>query len=71
MLKIRNFEVERSNEQGEFIRAEISVSDASELATTSGNYTFVEGSIAWDISTGDFYGLDSSGEWIKQGQGGE
>ena len=37
MLKIRNFEVERSNEQGEFIRAEISVSDASELATTSGN----------------------------------
>lgn len=25
-----------------------------------------QGSIAWDISTGDFYGLNSSGVWIKQ-----
>ena len=25
-----------------------------------------QGSVAWDISTGDFYGLNSSGVWIKQ-----
>ena len=25
-----------------------------------------QGSIAWDISTGDFYGLNSSGSWINQ-----
>ena len=66
MLKIRNFEVERLNSEGLFVRAEISVSDTSELATMSGDYTFVEGSVAWDISSGDFYGLNSSGEWINQ-----
>lgn len=28
--------------------------------------SWLPGSIAWVISTGAFYGLDSSGSWIKQ-----
>lgn len=29
------------------------------------------GSLAWDISTGNLYGLDSSHQWILQTGGGE
>lgn len=28
--------------------------------------TFIQGSVAWVLSTGDIYGLSASGEWIKQ-----
>lgn len=47
-------------------RCDISVADSSELATETDNTVFTEGSIAWDISTGDFYGLAGE-QWIKQG----
>lgn len=47
-------------------RCEISVASSSELATETDNTVFTEGSIAWDISTGDFYGL-AGGSWVKQG----
>ena len=33
---------------------------------TVGGAVAAHGSIAWDISTGDFYGLDGSGNWVKQ-----
>ena len=46
-------------------RCDISVADSSELATETDNTVFTDGSIAWDISTGDFYGL-ANGSWYKQ-----
>lgn len=49
-----------------YARCEIAVDAASELATTVGRYTLTEGSLAWDISTGDIYGLKSNGTWVKQ-----
>ena len=43
---------------------EIRCDTASDLPTASANW--LAGSIAWDIATGDFYGLNSSGTWVKQ-----
>lgn len=63
MLKIRSFISELA---AGHVCAEISVSSPSELAVQHGEYTFTEGSIAWDISTGDFYGLAADGSWYKQ-----
>ena len=31
--------------------------------------TIAPGSLIWDISTGDFYALDSNGSWINQTTG--
>ena len=42
------------------------ISAASELVTSTSSFEFTEGSIAWDINTGDCYGLKSSGDWVKQ-----
>ncbi|OQC35622.1 MAG: hypothetical protein BWX63_02318 [Bacteroidetes bacterium ADurb.Bin041] len=52
------------------IRAEIAIDSAAEL-TVEGfqNYHFTMGSIARDVSTGDFYGLGSDGTWKKQNSG--
>ena len=50
------------------LRAEIMVDSSSDLTTTVGAGTLTAGSIAWDVSTGDFYGLDSDGTWHKQGE---
>lgn len=49
--------------------AELDCDTASDLPTVDGleGCVLAMGSIAWDISTGDFYGLNSSGSWIKQG----
>ena len=55
------------------VRADIIVDSAEELPDIddiSGRILF-QGSIAWDISTGDFYALTSTGEWINQSSGGE
>lgn len=49
-----------------YIRAELAIDSAEDLATSCGGNVFVTGSIAWDISTGDFYGL-SGDTWYKQG----
>lgn len=51
-----------------YVRAEIAVDSSSDLTTTVGAGTLTAGSIAWDVSTGDFYGLDSDGTWHKQGE---
>ena len=65
MLKVRNI-IQEGTSNGKIVGiAEISVASSSELATSNGNYIFTEGSIAWDISTGDFYGLVGS-TWTKQ-----
>jgi len=54
-------------------RLELALDSAADLPAAENGTVIIDGrvaaqgSIAWDISTGDFYGLDSSGEWIKQG----
>ncbi len=66
MLKIRKFTEEINNDTTKKHGvAEISVASSSELATETDNYAFEEGSIAWDITNGDFYGL-VGGSWVKQ-----
>lgn len=66
MLKVIAFKTEKIVGNVNHIRAEIAVDSASDLATECASGVFTQGSIAWDIETGDFYGLDSSGEWVKQ-----
>ena len=51
-------------------RVEIAVDSAADLVTSHKGINFTQGSIAWDIRTDDFYGLNSNGEWLKQGGGG-
>ena len=66
MIKILSFVEEiNSDTTKKHVRAEISVSSNSDLATELGDYAFEEGSIAWDITNGDFYGL-VGGSWVKQ-----
>ncbi len=45
--------------------AEIQVDEASELATSANGYTFANGSLAWVVQTGAFYGL-SGNTWYNQ-----
>lgn len=49
-------------------RMEICVDAASDLPTVNGipGCKIAQGSIAWDVSTGDFYGMTSTGEWVNQ-----
>ena len=48
-------------------RAEIAVDTAEELVNISfTDRTLSAGSLAWDISSGDIYGLNSQGEWKIQ-----
>lgn len=60
----------RNDGNKEVARVEISINDASELPEKDGGIPGViidEGSIAWDIDTGDFYGMKETGVWKKQG----
>lgn len=52
-------------------RMEICVDTASDLPTVNSiaGCKIAQGSIAWDISTGDFYGMSSAGEWVNQSGG--
>lgn len=66
MLKILEFTEEMSSDtEKKHIRAMISVSSSSDLATSTDDYVFTEASIAWDISTGKIYGL-TGGSWVEQ-----
>lgn len=49
-------------------RMEIDVDTASELPAVDDfeGKLIAQGSIAWDISTGDFYGMGSDGQWVVQ-----
>lgn len=51
------------------VRAEIDCDTASDIPAYNAvpGRKLTIGSIAWDISTGDFYGLQSDGTWKKQG----
>jgi len=50
------------------IIGELNVDSSADLPAYDAipGFILAQGSIAWDISTGDFYGLNSSGVWIKQ-----
>lgn len=52
-------------------RMEICVDAASDLPPADGitGCKIAQGSIAWDVSTGDFYGMSSTGDWINQSGG--
>ena len=66
MLKILEFTEEMASDtEKKHIRALISVSSSSDLATETAEYVFTEASIAWDISTGKIYGL-TGGSWVEQ-----
>lgn len=64
--KFLNFNGEASVE-----RMEICVDTASDLPSADGitGCKIAQGSIAWDVSTGDFYGLKSDGTWVNQSGG--
>ena len=52
-------------------RMEICVDAAADLPTVNSiaGCKIAQGSIAWDMSTGDFYGMTSTGDWINQSGG--
>ena len=52
-----------ANEVSQVI-VEIRCDTAADLPTAAANW--LPGSLAWVIATGDFYGLSSSGTWVKQ-----
>ena len=56
------------NNGREVIIAEVIVGSASELPfiTFFDGFELHERSRAWDVSTGDTYGLISDGTWVKQ-----
>ena len=47
---------------------ELDIDSAAELpeADDFEGRLIAQGSIAWDITNGEFYGMDSSGEWHNQ-----
>ncbi len=71
MLSIRSEEFIRYERGLSVVRMEIDVDTAEEIPDINGiaGIILYQGSIAWDISTGNFYGLTSSGEWIIQKRG--
>ena len=72
MIDIRKeiFKGYEDTEEGKLsvVKVEIDIDSAEDLPAVdelSGRKLYM-GSIAWDISTGDFYGLNSAGTWYKQ-----
>ncbi len=71
MISIRSEKFIKYENNLSVMRMEIDIDSVEELPETddfSGRILY-QGSIAWDISTGDFYGLTSTGEWILQKRG--
>ena len=65
-LFVRN--IEEGGELKSLVRAQLCVDSSDDLPAVDykTGQILAQGSIAWDISTGDFYGLNSSGSWINQ-----
>lgn len=71
MKKIRSEQFLYYSNNSAVIRAEIECDGTSDLPA-AGDFsgrTLAMGSVAWVIGTGEFYGLNSSGEWILQNGG--
>ena len=73
MLSIISEKFIRFENASSVVIAELRIDTAEELpaADALAGRILAQGSLAWDISTGDFYGLNSSGEWINQTGGDE
>ena len=72
MIDIRKevFKGYEDTEEGKLsvVKVEIDIDSAEDLPAVdelSGRKLYM-GSIAWDVSTGDFYALNSEGTWYKQ-----
>lgn len=51
-----------------YLRAELVADSVSDLTVEGiSNYHFTFGSIAWVVGSAEWYGLDSSENWVKQG----
>lgn len=61
-------EVESSGIMKNLVLVEMALDSSADLPEVDyqTEQILAQGSIAWDISTGDFYGLNSSGNWINQ-----
>ena len=71
MKKIRSEQFLYYSNNSAGIRAESECDGSSDLPV-AGDFsgrTLAMGSVAWVIGTGEFYGLNSSGEWILQNGG--
>lgn len=53
-----------------YMRVELIVDSASDLSVEISNFHFTFGSIAWAVGSAEWYGLDSSENWVKQGNSG-
>lgn len=67
MINLREYFEKNSSDDKKHIIAEMDVDSSSELPSQEWKGFFLEmGSIAHDISTGDFYCINSEGTWINQ-----
>lgn len=64
--KFRSFEDSKS-----VVVAELAVDAKTDLPVPSGisGRILSHGTLAWEITTGDFYGLGSDGKWVNQTTG--
>jgi hypothetical protein len=71
IIHTRHVEYESEQTTDKTVIAYLSVAAASELPSPDGIPGFVlhEGSRAWNISTGDIYGLLANGTWVLQPKG--
>lgn len=71
MLSIINEKFIRFEDGKPTVFAELCVDTAEELPTAESlsDRTLAQGSVAWDISNGEFYALKSTGEWVNQSGG--
>lgn len=66
-MVIRNSEFIKYEGNMNYVRYEIDVDTVAELPETIEEGSVIaQGSIAWVISTGEFYGMTSEGSWVNQ-----
>ena len=69
MIKIRKNEPMGTDADGTPVsRMEIDVDNADELPVKIKGVKLGQGSIGWCINDKAFYGINSEGEWINQGE---
>lgn len=71
MYNFRTLSIVKSTSGVDYYYGEINCDTAADLPQKrfEPNKELMQGSLAWDIATGDFYGLNSSGTWVKQNGG--
>lgn len=69
MIILRDYIEVSSSDAKKHIIAEMHVDSSADLPSREyGNFILELGSLAHDVSTGDFYAIDSSGTWEKQNE---